>query len=54
MSQGRNSPRQSAIHMSPGTMGNTSVADNDEKFDTYKWRDVIIANIEMVDNKVKQ
>jgi hypothetical protein len=38
--------------MSPATVGN-SIADNDEKFDTFKWRDVIIANIDMVDNKVK-
>jgi len=26
---------------------------NDEKFDTQKWREVVIANIEMVNNKVK-
>ena len=38
--------------MSPATVGN-SIADNDEKFDTFKWRDVIIANIDMVDKKVK-
>jgi len=56
MSKGRVSPRSSVAGSDGGLleMKRAPATDNDEKFDTYKWRDVIIANIDMVDNKVKQ